>query len=372
VDALFPARPPFGEVSHIVVLRPSAIGDFVFALPALFALRAAYPEARLTLLGRAWHKELLAGRPGPIDAVRVMPPVRGVGAPVDVQEDAAQIDAFVSELNASGVDLAIQLYGGGAYSNPFLLRISARHHLGMRAPGAPALPRELPYVTLQNERLRLLEVAALAGATAAPLDPRLTLMPRDLAEAARALGVDDRMRWVVVQPGASDPRRRWPAERFAAVADALADAGARVAVNGSAEERALVQSVRAAMRHPALDLATADLSLSGLVGVLARAALLVSNDTGPLHLAQTVGTPSVGVYWFSNLLVSAPLIVARHRHLVALRPDCPVCGSDNVSGRCAHDVSFVSEVSVDAVRDAALALWADELASSSSAASSTA
>jgi ADP-heptose:LPS heptosyltransferase len=372
MEGVWSAPAAFRDVSRIVVLRPSAVGDFVFALPALSALRRAYPHATLTLLGRAWHAEFLEGRPGPVDSVRVMPPVRGVGAPTDVREAAAAVDAFIAELNADGVDLAIQLYGGGAYSNPFLLRIDARHHIGMVARGAPPLPRTLPYVALQNERLRLLEVAALAGAATAPLDPRLALLPRDVAEATRALGADDGTPWVMVQPGASDPRRRWPPERFAAVADALAEAGARIAVNGSADERTLVKSVRAAMRHPALDLAAVGLSLSGLAGVLARAALIVSNDTGPLHLAHAVGTPSVGVYWFSNLLVSAPLVAARHRPLVALQPVCPICGGDAVGERCPHDVSFVSEVSVAAVRDAALELWSEGLASSSKAASSTA
>lgn len=186
------------------------------------------------------------------------------------------------------------------------------------------------------------------------------------------LGADDGTPWVVVQPGATDPRRRWPPGRFAVVADALATAGARVAVNGSSPERELVAAVCRRMRHRALDLAAQNLSLGGLAGVLARAALLLSNDTGPLHLAQAVGTASVGVYWFSNLLISAPLFAARHRYCVALEPNCPLCGQDNVAGRCAHQASFVAKVGVDAVRDQALALFAEVVNSRSSASYSTA
>lgn len=352
---------PFDDVHHIVVLRPCAVGDFVFALPALAALRETYPAATLTLLGRAWQAAFLAGRPGTVDAVRVMPTVPGVGAPVDAGADETQVRAFIDRLNASRVDLAIQLYGGGRYSNPFLRRIKARHLVGMRAPDAPPLARTLPYVYLQNERLRLLEVVGLAGAATATLDPRLALLPRDFEEAGRCLPWS-RMPLVVVQPGATDPRRRWAPERFAAVADALADAGARIAVNGSADERDLVRQVCRAMRHPAHDLAAAGLSLSGVAGVLSRAVVLLSNDTGPLHLAQAVGTATFGIYWFSNLLISAPLAAARHRHAVSLSARCPVCGRENHPDPCGHDASWVDDVSVGEVAAGALALYREEVA----------
>lgn len=371
------APAPYAGIGRIVVLRPCALGDLMFALPALGALRETYPEASITLLGRPWQAAFLADRPGAVDAVRVVPPIRGVGAPTDAVEDAEAVEAFLNALNARGADgdgfdLAIQLYGGGRYSNPFLRRIAARHYVGMRAPDAPPLDRTLPYVYLQNERLRLLEVVRLVGARTAELAPRLALLPRDRAEAVQRLGPDDGAPWVVVQPGATDPRRRWRPERFAAVADALAAAGARIAVNGARDERETVQAVMAAMRHPAVDLAEAGLSLGGLAGVIARSALVLSNDTGPLHLAQALGTASFGIYWFSNLLISGPLFAARHRHAVALDPHCPVCGQENLSSRCPHDVSFVDAVSVDAVRDQALALFAEVLTSRSSASSSTA
>ena len=358
----------YRDVRRIVVVRPGAIGDFVFALPALAALRASYPEATLTLAGRAWQTAFLAGR-GVVDEAVTLPAIRGVGAPATALENPAEVARALKRL--AGADLAIQLYGGGAYSNPFTRRLRARHTVGMQAPGAPPLDRTLPYVYLQNERLRLLEVAGLAGAAPADLDPRLPTLARDEIEAAACLGNDDGRPWVVVQPGATDGGRRWPPARFAAVADALAAAGGRIAVNGSATERELVDSVRGAMRHPALDLAAHGLSVSGLAGVLARAALVVSNDTGPLHLAQALGTPTVGIYWFTNLLISAPLVAARHRHAVALDVACPLCGIDNARRRCTHHVSLVTGVGVDAVRDQALALLAETRSSRSSASART-
>lgn len=361
---------PLPDVTRIAVLRPCAVGDFVFALPALTALRETYPQASITLLGKPWQAEFLAGRPGPIDRVVVLPPVCGVGAAPDAVEDPVAIARFLDDLNAEPFDLAIQLYGGGGYSNPFLRRIAARHYLGMHAPDAPRLTRSLPYVYLQNERLRLLEVVGLVGARTATLDARLAVLPRDLAEADRAVPPAE-MPLVLIQPGATDPRRRWPPEHFAAVADALVAAGARIAVNGGPDERELVRAVIASMHHPAIDLVAHGLSLSGLVGVLRRATLLVSNDTGPLHLAQAVGTASVGIYWFTNLLISAPLVAARQCHTVSLRVHCPECGREIAQAPCSHTASLVADVAEHEVRQAALTLYREVSASRAIASLST-
>src|SRR5687767_9031601 len=69
------------DVERIAVLRANALGDFIFILPALDALRAAYPQAELVLLGAPWHAELLRDRPGPVDRVLVVPPAPGIRGP---------------------------------------------------------------------------------------------------------------------------------------------------------------------------------------------------------------------------------------------------------------------------------------------------
>src|SRR5690606_18861867 len=150
--------------------------------------------------------------------------------------------------------------------------------------------------------------------------------------------------------------RRWPARSFAAVGDALAQAGARVVVNGSNDETDLTRQVVAAMHASAVD-AGGVLSLGGLAALLERARLVVSNDTGPLHLAQALGTPTCGIYWLTNLLVSGPLESAGHRHAVAVRVECPECGAENLLARCPHDPSFVAGVSPEVVTEQALTLW---------------
>lgn len=344
------------RVRKIAVLRPNAVGDFAFALPALHALRNAYPYAEMTYIGKPWHAEFLAGRPGPVDRVVLIPPCPGVGAPPDARAAPEPIEAFVAAMRAAEFDLAVQIYGGGRYSNPFLQRLGARLNIGMKAADAPPLERWVSYGERQNRRLQMLEVVALVGASTLPLGPELQVTERDRREAAPILAALSGKPLVVVQPGASDRRRRWPPARFAAVADALAQAGAVIAVNGTADEAPLVRATLEAMHHAAFDLG-GRLSLAGLCGLIERAALVVANDTGPLHLAAAIGTPSVGIYWLSNLLESGPLRQDRHRAALSARIHCPVCGAENVRRRCPHDESFVADIGVGEVTALAFELF---------------
>ena len=343
-------------VQKILALRPNAVGDFVFSLPALHALRYAYPAAEIAYVGKQWHADFLMGRPGPVDRVVVAPPIPGVGAHPHAEVDQVAVDAFVDEMRSEGFDLAVQMFGGGRYSNPLIKQLGARVTVGARTPDAALLDRWIAYGDFNNRRLEMLEIVALAGASAWRMGRELQVTAGDREEAARALPVPLHARLVIVHPGSSDPRRRWPVARFAAVADALADAGAVVAVNGTRDESALVQGVIGHMRHAAIDLTDA-LSLSGLCGLIDRAAMVVSNDSGPLHLALAIGTPCVGVYWLTNLMEACPLRQNTHRAAMSTRVHCPVCGQENRKTRCEHDVCFVDDVPLDHVRGMALELF---------------
>jgi ADP-heptose:LPS heptosyltransferase len=351
-------------VHKIAVLRANRLGDFLLTTPALLALRAAYPAAEIVLLAREWHARLLAGRPGPVDRVVPVPPTRGV---VDSgTEDPAAVESFVTAMRAERFDLAVQMHGGGRWSNPLTARLGARCTVGLRAPDAPPLDRTLAYCWYQPEVLRYLELVGLVGAEPVTLHPRLSLMDSDRAEAA-ALGLPDGP-LVALHPGAEDPRRRWPAESFAAVGDGLAAAGATVLVTGTAAERGVVAQVVGAMTAPALSLVDS-LSIGGLAAVYERCAVVVANDTGPRHLAEAVGTATVGVIWCGNLLNFGPLRRQRHRAHVAWVTACPVCGATlpepelpaGHHGRCPHEASWMTPVDPVAVLGSATDLLRESL-----------
>ncbi len=166
-----PVLEKFDGVSRIVVLRGGGLGDLIFAIPAMAALKAAYPGATITLLGTPVHEALVAATKGPVDEVQVLPFSEGVRPG---EEDPDELDRFFAEMQERRIDLAVQLHGGGRYSNPFLLRLGARHTVGTRTADAASLERTVPYVYYQHEPLRALEVAGFAGAFPEDLEARLT------------------------------------------------------------------------------------------------------------------------------------------------------------------------------------------------------
>lgn len=336
------AAEPLERVERIAVLRANGLGDLIFSLPALAALRAAYPSARISLLGKRWHRDLLESRPSPVDRVIVVPGFQGVSSDGG-SDEPAELERFFEAMTRKRFDLALQMHGGGRFSNDFVRRLGARVTAGFRTPDAPALDRWLTYVYYQPEVLRYLELAGLVGAPPVGLEPRLAVGDEDRAEAALHGGGDGRL--VVMHPGATDPRRRWPEERFAALGDALTDAGATIAVTGDESERALAAAVVDAMHAPARDL-SGRLSIRGLAGLLAGAGLVVSNDSGPLHLAAAVGALTVGIFWGPNVINSTFMSRARHRPLTSFTRACPRCGADAMELACAHEDSLVADVSV--------------------------
>lgn len=346
---------PLPNIHKIAVLRANALGDFIFSLPALVALRAAYPAAEIVLLAKQWHTDFLASRPSPIDRVVVIPLCAGVSAEPGTEENAAELEDFFKRMVQEHFDLAIQIHGGGGYSNPFIRRLRARTTAGLKVPEAEPLDCGIPYLYFQSEIARYLEVVALVGASPVTIEPAIVVTQRDREEARRYIPPEGQP-LAVLHPGASDIRRRWPADKFAAVGDALAAAGAHVVITGNAQERDLTAKVVKTMHATAQDL-SGRLSLGGLAGLLEYAKVVVTNDTGPMHLAHAVGSKTVGIYWAYNVLTAGQLTRNRHRPVITWRMHCPVCGADNAWQPCEHRVSFVSDIPVQAVIEPALELF---------------
>lgn len=341
------------EVNKIAVLRANAVGDYLFAVPALEALRAAYPSAEIVLLGRVWHRHFLAGRPGPVDRIEVVPPMPGVNEDTPEMNPVDE-EAFFDAMARERFDVALQMHGGGRHSNPFVKRLGAGLSVGLKADDAPPLDRWVPYVYFQPEVLRYLEVVSLVGASPVVLEPRVAVTCRDLEESFRVIP-DQEKPIVMLNPGAGDGRRRWPAEKFAAVGNHLSRRGMRVVAHGAGWDRSYVDELCAGLDEEP-EFACGNLSLGGLAGLLARSRLLVSNDSGPLHLASAVGTPSVGIYWCGNMINAGQLTRSMHRPLVSWQLACSVCGRDCVYDNCEHHESFVAPVEVEDVLHAAESL----------------
>ncbi len=301
---------PAGTIRRIVVFRALMLGDLLCATPALRALRAGYPQARISLVGLPWARTLVE-RLASVDEFIEFPGWPGL--PERPLIDPSVLPGFIEGLRARRFDLALQLHGSGQVVNPLVARFGARHTAGfcVDATASAAGVTAVPWPTQGTEVERLLTLTDRLGLPRVGEQLDFPLRPADRRQARALLaGVD--APYAVVHAGSQLPSRRWPPARFASVADGLADAGLAVLLTGSAAEASLTQAVAAAMRHRPIDVAgRTDLwTLGALIG---GARVMVSNDTGVSHIAAALGTRSVVVSSGGDALRWAPADAGRHR-----------------------------------------------------------
>ncbi len=264
--------PRTGSAPTVLALRALGLGDGLAGVAALRGLRRMAPGARLVLAAPAGIGGFLQRR-GVVDEVL----------------DTPELDALTPALWADRFDVppdvAVDLHGCGPASHRLLQALRPGRLVAWRCPAAGY--RDGPDHRLDEQEVdRWCRLVTAAGGPCSPAD--LVLDPADLppvpADHLPATG-----RYAVVHPGAAAGSRRWPVDRFAAVAAALADQGWGVVVTGSGAERGLAAQVTPA---GGTDLA-GELDLDGLAAVVARAGLVLSGDTGVAHLATAYRTPSV-------------------------------------------------------------------------------
>jgi ADP-heptose:LPS heptosyltransferase len=333
------------EVRRVAFVRLRVgLGDLLASVPALRALRAARPDVHVTVITWPEVATVLDRQAAYVDELLPFPGYAGIPErPVD----GRAWPAFVAATRARRFDLAIQAYGGQASANAVTAAIGARRTAGFFTPGAVDvdLATHLPYPFRRHEVDRHLDLVEFLGVPRGPRHLEFASTAADREEADRVLGkqgvVDEP--YVVVHPGATAPSRRWLPERFAAVVDALAADGARIVLTGVRSEAAVTAAVREAASAPIVDL-TGRTSLGGLAAVLARARLLVGNDTGTAHLAAALAVPSVTVFQAGELARWAAEDRDRHVAVEAGVP-CQPCPHQ----RCPIDLRCATGVSVDDV-----------------------
>ena len=325
-----PVAPPEGAPSNVAVLRALQLGDMLCAVPALRALRAAWPHSRITLIALPRARELAARYSRIVDDFIEFPGFPGLP---ERACDPRAFAAFLADAQDRGFDLALQLHGDGRLTNAVAALLGARRCAGFFPRGGycPDPLRFLPWEPREHEVLRPLRLLERLGVPGSGIELEFPIDEVDRDELAR-LATAFRFRpaqVVCVHPGAQLASRRWPPERFARVADALAAEGHTVVLTGTAGEAAITCAVAGAMRARAVDL-TGRTSLGALAALIARARLLVCNDTGVSHVAAATRTPSVVVSCGADTARWSPLDPERHRVLayeLACRPctyaSCP-------------------------------------------------
>lgn len=250
---------------RLLVLRALGLGDLLTAVPALRALR------------RAWPGETVLAAP------RWLEPTVRLTAAVDRLLPASAVDREVPErLDWPGPppQIAVDLHGNGPLSRRLLLTARPGRLLAYAAPDGPAVWRED-----EHERHRWCRLLASYGIPADPDDLRIPAPARP----SPAPGA------TVVHPGAEAAARRWPAHRFAIVARGLTRDGHEVVVTAGPGEQSVAEEVADLAGLPQSRILAAP-PLDTLAALIAHARALVVGDTGPAHLATALGTPSVVLF----------------------------------------------------------------------------
>lgn len=350
-------RPAGDGTLRVAVLRALVLGDLLAATPALRALRLGLPRAHVTLVGLPWAREF-ALRLSSVDAFVELPGWPGL--PEQPESEPAARRRFLAAMRERRFDWALQLHGSGAIVNPLVGAWGARHTAGFREPGGWCAPadvahyRHWPENGTEVERLLTLTDHLRLPRRGTALE--FPLRPSDRAAAAPLWAGFGDAPFAIVHPGSQLPSRRWPPERFAAVADALADAGLSIVLTGADSERALTRAVAGRMRQAATDLAGRT-TLWALGALVERAALVVCNDTGISHVAAALGTPSVVVSSGGDALRWAPADAGRHTvlwHETPCRPCahavCPYPGHPCAAGVATETVIRAARRALPALR----------------------
>lgn len=304
------------DVQRVLVFRALQLGDMLCAVPALRALRTALPSAHITLAGLPWAAQFAQRFARYIDAFIPFP---GHPALPEQPADGAKLDAFLAHVRAQDFSLALQMHGSGKQSNAIVAGFGARVAAGFCSPGAQAPDgmHVVPYPSHGLEPARLLALTSWLGAAPAGFHLEFPLTPQDREElhlSGVAKGIGSR-RYACIHPGARDRGKCWAPQRFAEVADRLAEEfGLEIVLTGSASEHDLASAVASHMRTPAVN-AASPISIGAMAALMDDASILISNDTGVSHIAAGLGLRSVVVFSKADITRWAPADSQRHRCL---------------------------------------------------------
>lgn len=336
-----------GRPQRILVTRTDRLGDLVLSTPVFEALRRRFPSAHLACLASLENRTVVEGNP--------------------YLDEVLLYDKLGSEKGWWGNLVFARRLGQRRFDTVIHLHPTNRMHLvswlagipvriGYRKKNAWALTHVLEDRKGEGTKheseynfdlLRFLEIDPPGK-----IQPYFPLREKDRGSLEFLLargggGFHWEKPYAVLNPSASCPSKIWPADRFALLADRLQEqSGFQVTLIGASEDRPLAQRVKRFATRPLIDL-SGKLSLGSLAWLLKRAQVLISNDSGPVHVARAVGTPVVSIFG-RNLAGLSPRRwgpLGEEGKIVHKEVACPVC----LAHRCPINFLCLDIVSVDDV-----------------------
>lgn len=296
---------------RILVISLSNIGDVLLTCPVIDVLLRDFPEAELSVVVGPKAKNLLLPNPR-IKNLFVY------------QKNQAffQLAKWVHELRRQKFDMVVDLRNTAI---PFFLFSRVRT--------SPILRRFPKQHMLQQHLRRLASIYPYSGQ--APRGLSLYIPPEDDQYVSRLLEENScsKTSFVVLAPGAASGHKRWSPQKFSRLADEIILRSQKpVVLVGDKDGQAITRAVRQEMSHPVIDL-SGQTTLIQLVALLTRAALMVSNDSGPMHLGSYLQIPVVGIFGPTDPIQYGPW--SSQSCLIERRKDCPAC--QNPKARLSHE-----------------------------------
>jgi len=340
---------PREGVRNILIRGTNWIGDVVMTLPAITAVREAYPEARISILVKPWVADLLRISPDVDEVIVYERP--------GVHEGLGGLFRLVRELKTKKFDMAILLQNAiEAAIIAWLARIPVRAGYNTDGRGiflthSAIRSKEILRVHQVEYYLGMLKALGLG---AGRKDVRLLIGEEEKAFSDRILkerGIAEASLLIGLAPGATyGPAKRWYPERFASVADRLIERfSARVLLFGSAGDHEVARSIQGKARNALVDL-TGETTLREAISLIARCRLFVSNDSGLMHVAGALGTPTVAIFGSTNPLTTSP--VGQKSIVITKNVDCSPCLKET----CPTDFICMDLITADEVYNTAVAL----------------
>jgi heptosyltransferase-1 len=306
---------------NILIIKPSSLGDIVHALPALSALRKNYPEAEISWLIRPEFAPLIQNHP---DLTRVIFFDRKfLGKSWYNPKAFAELLFLIKRLRVKKFDLVVDLQGlFRTGSLAWLSGCKKRIGLaGAREFASMFYTHKIPH-TLQNIHMvnYYLTIIKELGASESETCFKLPIGHKDIDSINELLRVHnvDAKNYVVLIPGSTHDDKCWPVENFAQIAQRIhTEFGLSLVASGSASEKIITEKLKTVSKVPIVDFAGLT-SLGELVSLINGAQLVVSNDTGPGHIAVALGVPLVMIFGRANPARVGPY--KREQCIVAIEP----------------------------------------------------
>jgi len=334
-------------MKRILIIRTDRIGDVTLSTPAVKALREACPGAHIAFMVRPYARGIVEGNPY-LDEVIIYDKY-------GIHKGFFATLFFAWRLKMKRFDTAIILHPTNrAHIIAFVAGIPNRIGWGRKLPALLTISlKDEKYLGQKHEFEYTLDILKAVGVEISDKSLYLSVKEEDKASISAKLferGVVDSDILLAVHPGASCPSKRWPLDRFASLIDRLrSHYDVRIVLVSGPEEAAQIAELKPALADKVVDI-SGETSVGELAALLKRCKLFISNDSGPVHIATAVGTPSIVIFGRKQPGLSPRRWGPTGKSDITLHKDvgCEMC----LAHDCEKGFQCLKAVTIDEVFDA--------------------